>query len=160
MNALRETWNNAGDIYGARGGIALVAIGALVILISAVVGLALLAGAPVQEQPPAFEDLTGVPGAALIEEMHREGFVAGCSTEPPAFCPDREITRAEIAVLLVRAERGSDFEPAAAPDADHWGDPWLAEAERLGLMQPVPDGHQDDPATRADVVILLALARD
>lgn len=39
----------------------------------------------------------------FIEKMYADGITAGCSSSPLNFCPDREITRAEMAVMLERA---------------------------------------------------------
>jgi hypothetical protein len=39
----------------------------------------------------------------FIEKMYADGITAGCSSNPLNFCPDRAITRAEMAVMLERA---------------------------------------------------------
>jgi hypothetical protein len=41
--------------------------------------------------------------AAWIEQLAREGVTAGCGVEPARFCPDAPVTRAEMAVLVIRA---------------------------------------------------------
>jgi hypothetical protein len=59
-------------------------------------------------QPPActgiFTDVACPGGFAVnwIEQLYREGITAGCSASPPLFCPDAQVTRAEMAVFLVR----------------------------------------------------------
>jgi uncharacterized repeat protein (TIGR01451 family) len=60
-------------------------------------------------QPPAatgamFGDVpVSHPFAAWIEQLAREGVAGGCSTSPPLYCPDALVTRAQMAVFLVRA---------------------------------------------------------
>ena len=63
-------------------------------------------------QPPAatgmFDDVpvtgpTPHPLRNWIEQLAREGITAGCSASPPRYCPDAPVTRAQMAVFLVRA---------------------------------------------------------
>jgi peptide/nickel transport system substrate-binding protein len=58
-------------------------------------------------QPPAYEGLfEDVPSthfaARWIEQLYREGVTAGCSVTPMKYCPERSVTRADMAVFLVR----------------------------------------------------------
>lgn len=58
-------------------------------------------------QPPAatgmFADVpTGHWAAAWIEQLARDGVTLGCGTSPLRFCPDGTVTRAQMAVFLVR----------------------------------------------------------
>jgi uncharacterized repeat protein (TIGR01451 family) len=59
--------------------------------------------------PPAptgsmFTDVSAThPFAKWIEQLAREGITTGCSTTPSRFCPDAGVTRAAMAVFLVRA---------------------------------------------------------
>ncbi|MYI52661.1 MAG: S-layer homology domain-containing protein [Acidimicrobiaceae bacterium] len=41
--------------------------------------------------------------AASVEALFAAGVTAGCGTEPLRFCPDRAVSRAEMASFLVRA---------------------------------------------------------
>ena len=43
------------------------------------------------------------PLVAWIEQLFIEGITSGCGTSPARYCPDNDITRAEMAVFLVRA---------------------------------------------------------
>jgi hypothetical protein len=43
------------------------------------------------------------PFAKWIEELAREGITGGCATSPPRYCPNATVTRAQMAVFLVRA---------------------------------------------------------
>jgi murein DD-endopeptidase MepM/ murein hydrolase activator NlpD len=58
-------------------------------------------------QPPAYEGIfEDVPSthfaARWIEQLYREGVTAGCSVTPMKYCPERSVTRADMAVFLVR----------------------------------------------------------
>jgi hypothetical protein len=41
--------------------------------------------------------------AAWIEQLATDGITGGCSINPPLYCPDNPVTRAQMAVFLVRA---------------------------------------------------------
>jgi len=43
------------------------------------------------------------PFAAWIYRLAAENITGGCATNPSRYCPDNAVTRAEMAVLLVRA---------------------------------------------------------
>jgi hypothetical protein len=54
--------------------------------------------------PPAaatFDDVPlNNPYSPFIEALKASGVTAGCQSDPPLFCPDRPITRAEMAVYM------------------------------------------------------------
>ena len=49
-----------------------------------------------------------------IETFYESGITSGCATNPLRYCPTNPVTRAEMAVFLERAMRGSGFVPAVA----------------------------------------------
>ena len=51
--------------------------------------------------------------AAWIEQLYQDGLTRGCSTDPLRYCPENDISRAEMAVFLVRVLHGEDFIPPA-----------------------------------------------
>ena len=71
--------------------------------------------------PPActgvFGDVecTPIPAFAVnwIEELYHEGITGGCSVAPLDYCPGNPVTRAQMAVFLLKAEHGSDYVPPA-----------------------------------------------
>ena len=55
-------------------------------------------------QPAGFADVDpGSVHAASIEALYAAGITTGCGREPLRFCPDRPVTRAEMATFLTRA---------------------------------------------------------
>jgi len=40
--------------------------------------------------------------ASWIEQLYAEGITGGCSLSPLSYCPEKSVTRAEMAVFLVR----------------------------------------------------------
>ncbi len=67
--------------------------------------------------PPAtgtiFEDVPADSFAAdWIEELANEGITGGCSQTPSLYCPTAPVTRAQMAVFLLKMEHGKRFLPA------------------------------------------------
>ncbi|MCQ3805619.1 MAG: S-layer homology domain-containing protein, partial [Acidimicrobiia bacterium] len=50
---------------------------------------------------------TDVPGSSVhirsVEAVRAAGITSGCSQQPLRFCPDRPVTRAQMATFLTRA---------------------------------------------------------
>jgi hypothetical protein len=53
------------------------------------------------------------PYAAWIESLFAAGVTGGCATGPLRYCPDQPVTRAEMAVFLLRARHGAGYVPPA-----------------------------------------------
>jgi hypothetical protein len=69
--------------------------------------------------PPAaagiFSDVPAASSSApYIEQLYHDGITSGCATAPLQFCPTNPVTRAQMAVFLLRAEHGSSYMPPAA----------------------------------------------
>jgi len=81
-------------------------------------------------------------------EMYELGLTAGCSANPPKYCPYDPAAREQMAVYAVRVLHGSDFTPPAAGlqlfgdvpllNADggpNWAAKWIEQAYRDQLIQ-------------------------
>lgn len=76
-----------------------------------------------------------------IEQLYLEGITAGCATEPLRYCPEREVTRAEMAVFILRAMHGKDYTPPEATgiftdlpvEGNEWSQPWVEQLYREGI---------------------------
>ncbi len=98
-----------------------------------------------------------------IDGLRKEGWIVGRTSSPPMFFPDATITRAEMAVLIVRAD-GVPVSPLSPtgtiPDVpmDLWSAAWIEYAVHTGLMDLVQGSFFPDmPPTRADVASLMWL---
>lgn len=118
-----------------------------------------------------FEDLDlGYWAVDWIEQLYVEGISAGCSLDPLQYCPESPITRAELAVLLLRTKYGQEFtpEPANGFFSDlagyEWAADWIEHLFREGItagctaepLQYCPA----DPVTRAEMAALIAKTFD
>jgi len=86
-----------------------------------------------------------------IQVLGCKGYV--CGKEENTFDPQATISRAEMAVLLVRAKFGPEYVPEAT--SNPWCQCWIDKAVAEELMSPV--GDPTVPATRADVTTLMWL---
>jgi hypothetical protein len=68
--------------------------------------------------PPAtgiFADVsTGSFTAPYVEQLYHDGITSGCATSPLRYCPGDAVTRAQMAVFLLRSEHGSSYVPPTA----------------------------------------------
>jgi hypothetical protein len=101
-----------------------------------------------------------------IEQLYSDGITLGCASQPLRFCPDRVVTRAEMAIFLLRARFGPAFQPASATGlvfADvpvtYWAAAWIEEFARQGYTtgcRATPnDFCPDDVVTRAAMAVFL-----
>ena len=100
---------------------------------------------PILYPPPttSFTDVDPDPafwGYGWIESLYRDGFTAGCGTDPLIYCPLRNHTRAEGSVFFLRIKNGVAYTPPTpvgifsdvAPAASYAA--WVEAAHNEGLM--------------------------
>ena len=105
--------------------------------------------------------------AAWIEQIAIDGLTQGCSATPPLFCPDAQLTRAEMAILLLRAKHGGSYTPPAATGtrfedvpATHWAAAWIEQlaAEGISLGCTATRFCPENLVTRAEMAVFLTRA--
>ena len=120
--------------------------------------------------PPAtgtlFEDVPADHWAASwIEQFAQDGMTGGCSAAPPLYCPGRSLTRAEMAIFLLRAKHGSGYTPPPATGtvfadvpAGHWAGSWIEQLAAEGITLGCAPGLYcpGDSVNRAQVAAFLA----
>jgi len=55
------------------------------------------------------------PFRPFIEELYNDGITAGCLANPLMYCPNASVTRAQMAVFLLKAVHGSGYRPFPSP---------------------------------------------
>ena len=78
---------------------------------------------------------------AWVDQLYSEGITGGCGTSPLRYCPENPVTRAAMAVFILRAKYGSAYTPPAASHffADmpiagkEWMEPFVDQAYREGI---------------------------
>jgi N-acetylneuraminic acid mutarotase len=118
--------------------------------------------------PPAASGhvFTDVPlgywAADWIEQLAADGITSGCGGGN--YCPDSEVTRAEMAVFLLRSEHGSSYTPPPATGNDfddvpvvYWASGWIEQLAEEGITQGCGGNNYcpDTQVTRAEMAVFL-----
>lgn len=117
-----------------------------------------------------FVDVPVTDGAyAAVEALVWNGITLGCASNPMRFCPDRPVTRAEMAVFIERAKRGSTFTytPTGTRFADVPATHWAAGFIEQLYLDGITTGCASSPLrycpdaliTRAAMAPMLLKAR-
>ncbi|WKZ39116.1 MAG: choice-of-anchor Q domain-containing protein [Anaerolineales bacterium] len=120
--------------------------------------------------PPAVGDGTGfndVPtthsAAAWIKQLAAEGITGGCGNGN--YCPNQAVTRAQMAIFLLRAKYGDDYVPPAVGGSSGFNDvpagsstaPWIKQLAAENITGGCGGGNYcpNNPVTRAQMAIFL-----
>ena len=99
--------------------------------------------------------------AAWIEDLADSAIAAGCGGG--LFCPDAAVTRAQMAVFLLKARHGSDYVPPPAagifadvPPSSPFA-PWIEQLAAEGVTAGCGGGNYcpDSPNTRGQMAVFL-----
>jgi hypothetical protein len=100
----------------------------------------------------------------FIETLYANGVTSGCGASPLTYCPDSPVTRAQMAVFLLRGEHGSSYLPPAVVgtrftdvDDNYWAADWIEQLAAEGITGGCAPGQYcpDSPVTRAQMAVFL-----
>lgn len=99
--------------------------------------------------------------ADFVEQLSRDGITSGCGSQN--YCPDASITRAQMAVFLLRAKHGRTYAPppAAGVFADvptgYWAANWIEQLAAEGITAGCGGGNYcpDASVTRDQMAVFL-----
>jgi hypothetical protein len=116
--------------------------------------------------PPAtgtvFNDVgAGDFAAAFIEQLRADGITSGCGGGN--YCPNDSVTRAQMAIFLLRSKYGAAYTPPAPTGvfADvpvgSFADRWVEQLAAEGITSGCGNGNYcpNDPVTRAQMAVFL-----
>ena len=103
--------------------------------------------------------------AGWIEELYALGITIGCEDNPLLYCPENPVSRAEMAVFLLRSKYGKDYKPPITQSSfedindDYWAKDWIEQLYQEGITT----GCSSDPllycpentVTRAEIAAFL-----
>jgi predicted outer membrane repeat protein len=126
--------------------------------------------------PPATHTFTDVPVPGKewmepwIDEFYAEGITSGCGVSPLRYCPEQNVTRAEMAVFVLRATHTTGWAPPAASGifsdvpvaGKEWMQPWIIEYYNEGItsgcgiapLRYCPENN----TTRAEMAVFIGRA--
>jgi predicted extracellular nuclease len=103
-----------------------------------------------------------------IEEFYEQGITSGCVAAPNLqFCPERQVTRAEMAVFILRAKYGASYTPPPATGifsdvpvaGKEWMQPWIEQLYHdeitSGCSTDPKNYCPEQPVTRAQMAVFI-----
>jgi hypothetical protein len=121
--------------------------------------------------PPAVGASTGFGdvattywAAAWIKQLATEGITGGCG-DGSNFCPESPVTRAQMAVFLLKAKHGAAYVPPSAGAStgftdvptSYWAADWIKQLAAEGITGGCGGGNYcpNNPVTRAQMAVFL-----
>jgi len=112
---------------------------------------------------PTFTDTVGHWAEDWIEALKSDGVTAGCATG--LYCPENPVTRAQMAVFLLKSKYGSGYLPPAVGSdtgfgdvpTTHWAAAWIKQLAAEGITGGCGGGNYcpENSVTRAQMAVFL-----
>jgi CSLREA domain-containing protein len=105
---------------------------------------------------------------AQIESIYTAGITGGCSTNPLNYCPNNSVTRAQMAVFLLRGIHGSAYSPPAATGtvftdvpSNAFAAAWIEQMVAESITSGCGNGNYcpNSTVTRAQMAVFLLRAK-
>ena len=120
--------------------------------------------------PPAVGAGTGfgdIPAdywsAAWIKQLAADAITSGCGSGN--YCPEGAVTRAQMAVFLLKSKYGAGYTPPAVGagtgfgdvPTEYWAAPWIKQLAAEGITAGCGSGNYcpETPVTRAQMAVFL-----
>jgi subtilisin family serine protease/ligand-binding sensor domain-containing protein len=108
---------------------------------------------------------------SYIERLYNAGITGGCATTPNLlYCPDNTVTRAQMAVFLLKSMHGPTFTPPLVGDStgfgdvttSHWAAAWIKQLAAEGITGGCGNGNYcpEAPVTRGQMAVFLLKAKN
>jgi len=100
--------------------------------------------------------------ASWIEQLSADGITSGCDVSN--YCPDRNVTRAEMSVFLLRSRHGADYVPPPASGSlfadvsqGYWAAAWIEQLVAEDITEGCAAGKfcPDSQLSRAEMAAFL-----
>jgi hypothetical protein len=117
-----------------------------------------------------FDDVpTGYWAKSFIDTLYGAGITGGCATGPLRYCPEGSVTRAEMAVFLLRGIHGSSYVPPAVGASTgfgdvpvgYWAGAFIKQLAAEGITAGCCGGNYcpEGSVTRAEMAVFLLRAK-
>jgi Concanavalin A-like lectin/glucanases superfamily len=103
--------------------------------------------------------------ADWIEQFYNDGITSGCGTSPLRYCPGNNVTRAQMAIFLLRSKHGSSYTPPAASGIfsdvpiTYWAADWIEQLYNEGITTGCATGPlrycPENSVTRAQMAVFM-----
>ena len=119
---------------------------------------------------PIFADVpTNYWAWEYVERLSSAGITGGCSVSPLSYCPDFIVTRAQMAIFLLKGIHGSSYTPPAVGvgtgftdvASGYWAAAWIKQLAAEGITSGCGAGNYcpENPVTRAQMAVFLLKAK-
>jgi hypothetical protein len=119
--------------------------------------------------PPATGIFDDVPVGSFaepwIEDLYNRGITAGCQKSPLRYCPTSPVTRAQMAIFLLKTKLGSGYTPPPATGifddvpVGSFREPWIEDLYNRGITAGCQKNPllycPDSSTTRAQMAVFL-----
>jgi hypothetical protein len=102
---------------------------------------------------------------SFIERLYNAGITGGCSMNPLNYCPEAVVTRAQMAVFLLRGIHTAAYAPPPIGagsgfgdvPVDYWSGAWIKQLAAEGITAGCGNGNYcpEHPVTRAQMAVFL-----
>jgi hypothetical protein len=117
-----------------------------------------------------FEDVSQTYWARdFVERLYNAGVTGGCKTNPLQYCPESTVTRAQMAVFLLKGIHGDSYVAPEVGDGTsfddvpttHWAAAWIKQLAIDGITSGCGNGNYcpESPVTRAEMAVFLLRAK-
>ncbi len=127
------------------------------------------AGQSYQVRSQIFDDVPNGHWAwSWIERLYNAGITSGCGISPLIYCPENSVTRAQMAIFILRGIHGTSYTPPAATGtvfgdvpATHPHAAWIEALAAQGITSGCGNGNYcpNNPVTRAQMAVFLLKAK-
>jgi hypothetical protein len=103
--------------------------------------------------------------ADWIEQFYYDGITSGCNTNPLRYCPYNNVTRAQMAIFLLRSKHGKNYTPPAATGifsdvpVSYWASAWIEQLYKEGITTGCSTGPlrycPENSVTRAQMAVFM-----
>lgn len=113
---------------------------------------------------PTFTDTVGHFAEDWIEALKNDGITSGCAAG--LYCPEDSVTRAQMAIFLLKAKHGSAYTPPSPTGifsdvpTNYWAAAWIEQLAAEGITSGCAAGVYcpESPVTRAQMAVFLVKA--
>jgi hypothetical protein len=105
----------------------------------------------------------------FVERLYAAGVTTGCQANPILYCPEDPVTRAQMAIFLLRGIHTSSYAPPAIGSGlgfgdvpvDYWAGAWIKQLAAEGITSGCGGGNfcPEQPVTRAQMAVFLLRAK-
>ena len=116
--------------------------------------------------PTTFADVpVGYWAYDFIESLYQAGITGGCATNPLRYCPENSVTRAEMAIFILRGMYGGSYQPPGVGASTgffdvptgQWAAPWIKQLAAEGVTSGCGGGNYcpNDPVSRDQMALFI-----